>query len=40
MQLMKSAVSSVDAESSDWVVAVTVPSEDLLGLISHYTDII
>lgn len=33
MQLMKSAVPSIDAESCDGVVAVTLSSEDLLGLI-------
>lgn len=35
MQMMKSAVASMNSESCDWVVAAVLPSEDLLGLILH-----
>lgn len=39
MQLMKSAVASMNSESCDWVAASAVPSEDLLGVILYCTDI-
>jgi len=39
MQLMESAVASMNSESCDWVAAAVLPCEDLLGLILHCTAI-